>query len=128
MKRITPKDFYLDLPCSVVSIGTAEETLFGTFNYDKIKMFSDSLRDNDGYADLRSVNAQIRKHLPVKKYSYFPRIQRVTLQTWCNSNKGVMAIVCVLGHFIFCDLTKNCYYSFFDNNNDKVVAVWELQI
>ena len=27
MKRITPKDFYLDLPCSVVSIGCASEGL-----------------------------------------------------------------------------------------------------
>ena len=29
MKQITPKDFYLDLPCSVVSIGCASETLHG---------------------------------------------------------------------------------------------------
>jgi len=31
MKRITPKDFYLDLPCSVVSIGCASETLHGSY-------------------------------------------------------------------------------------------------
>lgn len=41
MKRIKPKDFYLDLPCSVVSIGCASETLHGSFDYGKIKAFSE---------------------------------------------------------------------------------------
>ncbi len=36
MKQIKPKDFYLDLSCSVVSIGCASEMLQGSFDYDKI--------------------------------------------------------------------------------------------
>ena len=56
MNRITPKDFYLDLPCSVVSIGCASETLRGTFDYDKIRLFSEQASANDNYATLRSVN------------------------------------------------------------------------
>ena len=35
------------------------------------------------------------------------------------------AIVCCYGHFIY--LNGDNYYSFFDNENDKVVAVWELK-
>lgn len=121
MKRITPKDFYLDLPCSVVSIGCASERLHGSFDYDKIKAFSEQASANDNYAPLRSVNEQIRKFFKVKKYTYYPRAERKTLKEWWC---GKTVIVCVYGHYIFCE--KESYYSFFDNSEDKVVAVWEL--
>lgn len=127
MKRITPKDFYLDLPCSVVSIGCASEMLRGTFDYDKIRAFSEQASANDNYATLRSVNEQVRKFFNVKKYTYYIREQRKTLnqlaglQNWKN---GFNAIVCILGHFIF--VNNDSYYSYFNNDNDKVVAVWEL--
>lgn len=120
MKRITPKDFYLDLPCSVVSIGCASETLHGSFDYGKIKAFSEIASANDNYATLRSVNEQVRKFFNVKKYTYYTRAERRTLKEF----SGINAIVCVVGHFIY--LHGNEYYSFFDNENDKVVAVWEL--
>lgn len=121
MKRITPKDFYLDLPCSVVSIGCASELLHGSFEYGKIKEFSEQASANDNYATLRSVNEQVRKFFNVKKYAYYPRAKRKTLKE-CYSGKT--AIVCVLGHYIFVD--GDSYYSFFDNENDMVVAVWEI--
>ena len=120
MKRITPKDFYLDLPCSVVSIGCASETLRGTFDYDKIRLFSEQASANDNYATLRSVNEQVRKFFKVKKYTYYTRAERRTLKEFKFEN----AIICVLGHYLYCN--GDTYYSFFDNENDKVVAVWEL--
>lgn len=123
MKRITPKDFYLDLPCSVVSIGCASETLHGSFDYGKIKAFSEMASANDNYATLRSVNEQVRKFFNVKKYTYYTRAERKTLKEFRGNGR---AIICCLGHFIFADFTKDCYYSYFDNLNDKVVAVWEL--
>ena len=120
MKRITPKDFFLDLPCSVVSIGCASEMLRGTFDYDKIRLFSEQASANDNYATLRSVNEQVRKFFKVKKYTYFTRAERRTLKEF----SGINAIVCVLGHYLY--LNGDTYYSFFNNENDKVVAVWEL--
>ena len=123
MKRVTPKDFYLDLPCSVVSIGCASETLHGIFDYVKIKAFSEQASANDNYATLRSVNEQVRKFFNVKKYTYYTREQRRTLKEFRGEGR---AIICCYGHFIFADFTQDCYYSYFDNDNDKVVAVWEL--
>ena len=120
MKRITPKDFYLDLPCSVVSIGCASELLHGCFEYDKIKAFSEQASANDNYATLRSVNEQVRKFFNVKKYTYYNRAERKTLKECYFEN----AIVCVYGHYIF--VNGDAYYSYFDNLNDKVVAVWEI--
>ena len=120
MKRITPKDFYLDLPCSVVSIGCASETLRGSFDYDKIRAFSEIASRNDNYATLRSVTEQVRRFFQVKKYTYYTRAERKTLKEF----RGITAIVCCYGHFVF--LNSNEYYSYYDNANDKVVAVWEL--
>ena len=127
MKRIKPKDFYLDLPCSVVSIGCASETLHGSFDYGKIKVFSEIASANDNYATLRSVNGEIRKLFNVRKYVYFKRTDRVTLKEMCERLKtkdGFNAIVCVLGHFLY--VHNNTYYSFFNNEDDKVVAMWLL--
>lgn len=121
MRRIKPKDFYLDLPCSVVSIGCAAEMLYGSFDYGKIKEFSEQASANGNYATLRSVNVQVRKFLNVKKYTYYTRAERKTLKECCS---GKTAIVCVYGHFVF--VNGDSYYSYFDNDNDKVVAVWEL--
>ena len=120
MTRIEPNFFYQDLPCSVVSIGCAMEKLQGKFFYDKIKTFSETASANDNYATLRSVSEQVRKFFNVKKYTYFTRAERRTLKEF----SGINAIVCCLGHFIY--LHGDEYYSFFDNENDKVVAVWEL--
>ena len=123
MNCIVPKSFYEGLPCSVVSIGCASELLHGSFDYGKIKAFSEMASANDNYATLRSVNEQVRKFFDVKKYTYYTRAERKTLKDFRGEGR---AIICVLGHFIFADFTQDCYYSYFDNLNDKVVAVWEL--
>ena len=120
MTRIIPKSFYEGLPCSVVSIGCASETLRGRFDYDKIKAFSEQASANDNYATLRSVNEQVRKFFNVKKYTYYTRADRKTLKEFQFEN----AIVCVYGHFLYTHGDE--YYSYFDNENDKVVAVWEI--
>ena len=120
MNCIVPKPFYKGLPCSVVSIGCASELLRGTFDYDKIKMFSEMASRNNNYATLRSVNEQVRKFFNVKRYTYYTREQRKKLKEYHFEN----AIVCVYGHFVF--VHGDTYYSFFDNDDDRVVAVWEL--
>ena len=125
MKQITPKDFYLDLPCSVVSIGCASETLHGSFDYGKIKAFSEMASANDNYATLRSVNEQVRKFFNVKKYTYYTRNIRKPLYDWFRNKVCENAIICCLGHFIYCN--KDSYYSYFDNSTDMVVAVWEIE-
>lgn len=121
MNRITPKDFYLDLPCSVVSIGCASEKIKGSFDYDKLKLFSEQTKANDNYATLKSVNEQIHRFFNVRRYTYYSRAERKLLKQIILGN----AIVCVYGHFIF--VSGDDYYSYFDNENDKVVAVWELE-
>lgn len=119
MKRIKPEPFYDGLPCSIVAIGCA----LGRNPMGELQELYRQASRNDNYAALRSVNQAIRKVLDVKKYTYFPREQRVTLKEMHINGK---AIVCVYGHYLYADSTENTYYSFFDNENDKVVAVWEI--
>ena len=78
------------------------------------------LRD-DGYATLRAANKFIRANLPVARRRDFKRGERPKLRELSFAGK---AIVCVLGHYIFLD--GDDYWSFFDNEEDDVVAVWEL--
>ena len=124
MNRIQPSFFYQDLPCSVVSIGCAMEKLQGKFSYDTIKTFSEQASANGNYATLQSVGEQVRRFFNVKRYTYYPRAQRRRLGDLCLQKGGIRGIVCVYGHFVFCDNFD--YYSFFNNENDMVVAVWEI--
>lgn len=124
MTRITPDSFYEGLPCSVVSIGCAMEKLQGKFSYDKIKTFSEAASANGNYATLKSVGEQVRKFFNVKRYTYYPKADRKRLRELCLQKGGIRGIVCVYGHFIFCD--NYDYYSFFNNDYDYVVAVWEI--
>lgn len=55
MKRMVPKDFYLDLPCSVVSIGCAAEMLYGSFDYGKIKEFSEQASAHNAVVALANI-------------------------------------------------------------------------
>lgn len=119
MIRIDPEPAYDGLPCSIVAIGCA----LGRNPMGELQELYGQASRNNNYASLRSVNQAIRKVLKVKKYTYFTRDQRVTLKETHINGK---AIVCVYGHFLYADFTENTYYSFFDNDNDKVVAIWEI--
>jgi hypothetical protein len=75
----------------------------------------------DGYASLNAANAWIRENLPVKGRRDYRRGTRPKLK---DLHLDGMAVVCVHGHYIFLD--HEVYWSFLDNEEDEVVAVWEL--
>ena len=117
MNRIIPGNQYLNMPCSVVAVGCA---LHGTTALNGL--FSNDLH-NDGYLSLKGMNALARANLPVKRFYKFKRGERPTLEELAKAlNRN--AIICVLGHFLYVE--GNSYYSFFENEKDQVVAVWEL--
>ena len=118
MRRFEPNEFYSDYPCSVIAISCA----LGRYA-PELKDLYEEAKNNDNYASLQRVNREIRKLLQVKQYTYYTREQRIPLKMYHGKGR---AIICVYGHFLYADFDKNCYWSYFDNMNDKVVAVWEL--
>ena len=76
----------------------------------------------NGHATLTVANRWVRACLPVEKRTDYRRGQRPKLGDLHLDGK---AIVCVLGHYVFVD--GESYWSFFDNENDDVVAVWRLK-
>lgn len=118
MQRCEPNEYYRDFPCSVIAICCG---LKGYSN--ELDSLYAEAKQNDNYASLQRVNREIKKLLKVKQYTYYTREQRIPFKMYHGKGR---AIVCVYGHYIYVDFDKNCYWSFFDNLNDKVVAVWEL--
>lgn len=110
-----PQDKYLNLPCGKVAIGCA-------LDYFRARVpFELNTRD-DGYATLKEISVQINKIFD-NHYRYYKRDERFALSELRGEG---CAIVCVLGHFLFIDFDDVAYYSFFDNLDDKVVAVWNI--
>lgn len=115
--RITPSEKYQGQPCSFVSVGCAFENVTG-------EVFDRSLPEelrNDGWLTLTNMNTFIRSALPVTKKVYYKRTERKTLSEFLSGNES-RCLVCVLGHFIY--VSSKDYWSFFDNEDDKVVCVW----
>ena len=114
-----------DAPCIVVAIYCA---LHYGFNKQEVKV---SVPVNkEGYCTLATMNKTIRQYFKVSKYLYFKRKERMTLEQedkWFGAFKDSKAIVCVEGHYIFVNGTDYHYYSYFNNDNDKVVAIWFLE-
>lgn len=115
-RTISPQSKYLDVPCGIVSLGTAFE-LFGKTEQLELKT-----RD-DGYATLREMSSRVKEHFH-GLYRYYKRDERPYLRELDGTG---IAIVCVLGHFVTVDFDNGYVYSFFNNFNDKVVAVWRLR-
>jgi hypothetical protein len=76
----------------------------------------------DGYLSLKDGNAFIRKYLPIRRRRDFRRGERPLLEDLHFDGK---AIVLVYGHYIYLD--HEDYYSFYSNEKDEVVAIWELR-
>lgn len=112
MIRIDPHSSLHGYACSIVAVSCA----LGHIPEDL-----PTLRD-DGWATLNVANKFIRAYLPVKKRTNYKRGERPLLKDLHLNGK---AIVCVYGHLLYLD--HEVYYSFFDNENDEVVAVWELK-
>ena len=118
--RFVPDPKYDGLPCSYVGTGCAYEAVTGkSFN----SPIPDSLK-SDGYMTLDGENKFIRSFLKIKKKQYFKRTERVSLKEFLEKNTE-RCCVCVYGHFIYVDGSD--YWSFFDNDNDKVVCIWYIE-
>lgn len=121
MKQIIPDSIYNGLPCSIVSAGTA----LGINDLNGLsRLVSDDLR-KDGYLSLRGMNTLLRANMSVIRRRDFKRGERPTLMEWAKAHEGVKAVICLLGHFIYFD--GQDYHSFFKNDTDPVVAVWEVK-
>lgn len=120
MKRITPDDVYLDLPCSMVAVGCA------LGDKGAVLAAEDGLRSpelhSDGYLSLDGLNRLIRANMAVKKMEYFKRGERPTLYNWAHEHIGQRAVICLLGHYIY--FNGYDYFSYFENDDDPVVKVW----
>ena len=115
IKRITPKEIYNGLPCSLVSVGCAVGEKDG-----KLIEKSKGLKE-DGYLTLDNMNRYIRSMLPIQKKEYFKRGERPLLKDFLEGNTR-KAVVCLLGHYIYVEGEQ--YWSFFKNEMDPVVCVW----
>ena len=118
--RITPPVKYDGLPCSYVGVGCAYEDINKT-NFTE--PLPEGLR-SDGWLKLEDMNRYIRHHLSIKKSVYYKRNKRITLRKFLATNTA-KACVCVYGHFIY--VNGNDYWSFFDNDFDKIVCIWYIK-
>ena len=114
MVREIPNYYLVDDPCLVTALYCATGLFESPRGYPELKA--------DGYATLSSANKWIRQNLKIKKRTDYKRGERPKLR---DLHLDGQAVVCVLGHYIFVDHEK--YWSFFDNEDDDVVAVWELK-
>ena len=117
--RYLPEKHLQDHPCSIVAIASAKKDL----NINTDTNFPEKLRE-DGYLSLDDMNKLIRENLPVKKKQYFKRTERILLEDFLENNIE-KCIVCVYGHYIY--VSGEDYWSFFQNEKDKIVCIWFLK-
>ena len=122
MIRITPANAYRGLPCSMVAVGCAMQTV----DTAVISGLRSPDLQTDGYLSLNGMNALVRANLRVKKRVNYKRGERPALRVWAHGDgAGKKAVVCVLGHYLYFD--GRDYHSFLWNGGDPVVAVWYLE-
>ena len=114
MERKLPNSNLYHIPCLITALYCATKSPDNLHGRPVLKP--------DGYATLTSANKWIRENLPIKKRTDFKRGERPKLKDLHFAGK---AVVCVLGHYIY--LEQETYWSFFDNENDDVVTIWELK-
>lgn len=120
--RQEPDRVYHGLPCSMVAVGCAK----GLTNIFEIEKLRSPLLKEDGYLTLQGGNRLVRDNLDVKKRTDFRRNERPTLQEYIEAHPDSRAVICVLGHLLYYE-GNGTYWSFFENEDDPVVAVWELK-
>lgn len=119
--RKEPDKKYLGQPCSVTCVGTAYDHIH-TWPFTIIK--PEGMR-YDGYLRLRDMNQFAREYLPIAKRMDFKKNERPRLKEFLQTNE-TRCCICVLGHYLYAD--AQTYWSFFDNDDDKVIAVWYLRV
>lgn len=118
--RKEPDKKYRGQPCSVTCVGTAYDHIH-TWPFMIVK--PEGIR-YDGYLSLKYMNQFTREFLPVAKKVNFKKNERPQLKDFLSTNDASCCI-CVLGHYLYAD--TQTYWSFFDNDNDEVIAVWYLR-
>lgn len=119
--RKEPDKKYRGQPCSVTCVGTAYDHIH-TWPFTIIK--PEGMR-YDGYLRLRDMNQFAREYLPIAKRIDFKKNERPRLKEFLQTNE-TRCCICVLGHYLYAD--AQTYWSFFDNDDDKVIAVWYLRV
>ncbi len=113
------KPFLETQPCSYIALVCATKDMvvpFLSVHLPKV--------DRKGYCKLADMTPSIKAHFPNVRYIYVRPAWRSTLSNFIEGHKGTKAIICVQGHFIYFDGTD--YYSYFDNDQDTVIAIWML--
>ena len=111
MIRKLPESKYIGEPCIITAVGSALSNDINRFpNLDIY-----------GYCTLKDANTYIRTNLKVKKSHAYRKGDRPLLRDL----EFPKAIVLVLGHYLY--MEGDTYYSFFNNDLDEVVNVWELR-
>ena len=84
---------------------------------------NNELFDTNGYCSLRKAKECINYLFKVKSYKFIKGERRKPLKEYDLIGKY---IILVKGHYVA--QWNNTYFSTFNNDNDKVVALWELEV
>jgi hypothetical protein len=135
LKQNVPSELYDSIPCTMVAnicslIGAVPAKNDFDACFLKCRGIAETLGyHSDGYLSLKEENRFIRSIQKVAKYTYYKRSERFPLsalpERHATRKKPLRAVVMVLGHCIY--VHDGMYDSFFDNCEDDVVAVWELE-
>lgn len=118
--QITPSERFNNTPCSMVALYYAYKNI-----YNQRIAVEEIIRTRpDGYLALSKMNNYINMFFKVKKAQQYGKDKRFNLDEFLKTNDK-KCVVCVLGHYIYVD-GKN-YFSFFDNEKDKVIKVWYVE-
>lgn len=123
--KVAADQFLSTQPCSVVALNCA---LKDFVLIEEPKKFDDELKCwTFGYLKLNDFHKVIKKYFPKVKKHIFEKQNRETLfdaDYHYDAFVLAKAIACVKGHYIY--VNNDTYYSYFNNDNDELVAVWFL--
>ena len=118
--QIIPNERFNSMPCSMVAMYYAYKDIYKQY----IKIDEIVRTRQDGYLALSKMNTYANLLFKVKKAQQYGSTKRFTLKEFLKSNDK-KCVVSLLGHYIYVD--GKDYYSFFNNENDKVVKIWYVE-
>lgn len=118
--QIIPNERFNGIACSKVALYYAYKDIYN----QKIAVNDIIQTRPDGYLALSKMNHYINMFFKVKKAQQYGSTKRFSLDEFLKTNDK-KCVVCVLGHYIYVD-GKN-YFSFFDNEKDKIVKIWYVE-
>lgn len=118
--QIIPSNYFNNMPCSKVALQLAYADIY----YKSIDANEIVKTRADGYLSLKRMDMYCNLLFHVKKAKLYGSTKRFTLKEFLETNDK-QCIVCILGHYIYVD--KKNYYSFFNNEYDKVVKIWYVE-